>query len=216
MFQIDRKDRLRMYRPVRLIALVAALAAGASAHAEELNKSLYSVNQPVVQRSDFAIDLRAQGGSLEPYEEGRLDGWFEMLRVGYGDRVFVEGSEGREGVARAAARHGLLLSGGYPVTAGQVQPGTVRVIVSRSTASVPGCPDWGGASHAGSTSRNYGCATNSNLAAMIADPNDLVLGQSTQGGTDPSTSTKAVNAYRLRTPSGSSGEVKSESSKGGN
>jgi pilus assembly protein CpaD len=216
MSQIDRKDRLRMSRPFRLIALIAALAAGASAHAQEPNKSLYSVNQPVVQRTDYAIDLRAQGGSLEPYEEGRLDGWFQMLGIGYGDRVFVEGTDGRAGVARAASRHGLLLSDGYPVTTGQVQPGTVRVIVSRSTASVPGCPDWRGQSKAGSTSANYGCATNSNLAAMIADPNDLVLGQTTHGGTDPFTATKAVDAYRRRAPTGSSGEVKSEASKGGN
>jgi pilus assembly protein CpaD len=214
MSQIDRKDRLRMYRPVRLIALVAALAAGASAHAEEMNKSLYSVNQPVVQRSDYAIDLRAQGGSLDPYEEERLEGWFRSLQVGYGDRVFVEGQDGREGVARAASRYGLLLSDGYPITTGQVQPGSVRVIVSRATASVPGCPDWKGRSGAGSTSPNYGCATNSNLAAMIADPNDLVLGQSTHGGADPYTSTRAVDAYRRRAPSGSSGEVKTESAKG--
>jgi pilus assembly protein CpaD len=209
-----------MYRPVRIIALAATLAAGASAQAqsraEEINKSLYSVNQPVVQRSDYAIDLRAQGGSLEPYEETRLEGWFRSLHVGYGDRVFVEGEDGRLGVARAAARHGLLLSDGYPVTTGQVQPGMVRVIVSRATASVPGCPDWNGRGGAGSTSPNYGCATNSNLAAMIADPNDLVLGQTTYGGTDPDTATRAVDAYRRRAPSGSSGEVKSESAKGGN
>lgn len=204
-----------MYRPVRIIALAAALAAGASARAEEANKSLYSVNQPVVQHHDYAIDLRAQGGSLEPYEEGRLDGWFQSLQVGYGDRVFVEGTDGREGVARAASRYGLLLSDGYPVTTGQVQPGMVRVIVSRATASVPGCPDWKGNSGAGTTSPNYGCATNSNLAAMIADPNDLVLGQTTQGGTDPYTATRAVDAYRRRAPSGSSGEVKSETAKGG-
>jgi type IV pilus biogenesis protein CpaD/CtpE len=50
---------------------------------------------------------------------------------------------------------------------------------------------------------------------MIADPNDLVLGQSTHDGSDPYTSTRAVDAYRRRAPSGSNGEVKSETSKGG-
>ena len=204
-----------MYRPVRILALAAALAAGTSAQAEELNKSLYSVNQPVVQHSDYAIDLRAQGGRLDPYEEGRLDGWLQSLQVGYGDRVFVEGSDGRDDVARAASRYGLLLSDGHPITTGQVQPGMVRVIVSRATASVPGCPDWKGKAGPGSTSPNYGCATNTNLAAMVADPNDLVLGQTSNGGTDPHTATRAVDAYRRRAPSGSSGDVKSETAKGG-
>jgi len=205
-----------MYRPVRIIALAAALTAGAAGHAEELNKSLYSVNQPVVRHSDYAIDLRVQSGGLEPYEEGRLDGWFQSLQVGYGDRVYVEGDEGREGVARAASRYGLLLSDSHPVTAGQVQPGMIRVIVSRATASVPGCPDWKGKSGPGSTSPNYGCAMNSNLAAMVADANDLVLGQSAVAVSDTDTATKAVNAYRGRAPSGASGTVKSESAKGGN
>ena len=196
-----------MYRPVRIIALVAALASGASAHAQahEQNQSLYSVNQPVVERSNYVIDLQAPGGSLEPYEEGRLEGWLQSLQVGYGDRVFVEGDGGREGVARAASRYGLLLSDGNPVTPGQVQPGTVRVIVSRATAYVPGCPDWKGKAGAGTTSPNYGCAMNSNLAAMIADPNDLVLGQTGTGASDASTGSKAIRAYRNAAPTGAGG-----------
>ena len=196
-----------MYRPARIIALVAALAAGASAHAQGLdqNKSLYSVHQPVVEHSAFVIDLQAPGGSLEPYEEGRLEGWLQSLQVGYGDRIFVEGDGGREGVARAASRYGMLLSEGHPITAGQVQPGTVRVVVSRATASVPGCPDWKGKSGAGTTSPNYGCATNSNLAAMIADPNDLVLGQTGTSADDASTGAKAIRVYRNAVPTGAGG-----------
>jgi pilus assembly protein CpaD len=209
MSQIDRKDRLSMYRSVRIIALAAALTASASGHAEELNKSLYSVNQPVVRHSNYAIDLRVQGESLEPYEEGRLDGWFQSLQVGYGDRVYVEGDEGRAGVARAASRYGLLLSDGHPVTTGQVQPGMVRVIISRATASVPGCPDWKGKSGAGSTSPNYGCAMNSNLAAMVADPNDLVLGQTGDSSDNSATNSKAIRAYRNAAPTGTGG-LKSE------
>ncbi|HYJ29017.1 MAG TPA: CpaD family pilus assembly lipoprotein, partial [Allosphingosinicella sp.] len=86
---------------------------------------------------------------------------------------------------------------------GAVQPGTVRVVVSRTTASVPDCPNWerGGLS---ATSPGYGCAINSNLAAMIADPNDLVLGQA---GTvsDPATTTRAIRSYRDAAPTGTRG-----------
>ena len=47
-----------------------------------------------------------------------------------------------------------------------------------------------------STSSNYGCAVNSNLAAMIADPTDLVLGQAGSVTGDADTSSKAIKVYR--------------------
>ena len=73
-----------------------------------------------------------------------------------------------------------------PVTPGTVSPGTVRVVVTRSSASVPGCPDWSAKSDStlgNATSSNYGCATNANMAAMIADPEHLLKGASGQGVT---------------------------------
>src|SRR3546814_2517410 len=73
-------------------------------------------------------------------------------------------------------RRGLLLSGAAPVTTGDVPADNLRVVVTRASAFVPGCPDWSTKSSINfnnATSSNYGCATNSNLAAMVADPNDL-------------------------------------------
>ena len=88
--------------------------------------------------------------------------------------------------------------------AGAIPPGIVRVIASRATASVPNCPDWGDKlAPSVATSPNFGCATNSNLAAMIADPNDLVLGQQGNSSTSAATANRAVRVYRERQPSGS-------------
>jgi pilus assembly protein CpaD len=87
-----------------------------------------------------------------------------------------------------------------PVTAGNVAPGTVRVVVSRSTASVPSCPDWSKTTEANynsSNHSNYGCASNSNLAAMIADPEDLVRGQKPK--VDGNSGNVAANAHRAKT-----------------
>jgi pilus assembly protein CpaD len=102
-----------------------------------------------------------------------------------------------------------------PLPAGAVPPGTVRVVASRSTASVPGCPNWAPAEIAatGNTSSNYGCATNSNLAAMIANPNDLVQGQdgSAQGA---ATATRAINSYRKVEPTGQEGLMQSSTTEG--
>jgi pilus assembly protein CpaD len=205
-------------KAILLLAAGAALSSAAAAQPPESNRTLYSVNQPVVQRTDFALDLPAGGTRLSGADRARLDAWFRSLGVGYGDRVFVEENGAypglREDVARVAAEYGLLLSGGAPITSGAVQPGSVRVIVSRSTASVPGCPNWSSRWGASATSPNYGCSINSNIAAMVADPSDLVLGQS-GSGTDGATGAKAIKVYRETPPTGSQGlkDISSRSSK---
>jgi len=175
------------------------------------NMSLYSVNQPVVQRTDYVLDLATGPDGVSPSEVGRLHGWFQGLQVAYGDRITIDEPAGgysdgtvREAVAEAAGRYGLLVGESAPVTNGEVQPGTVRVVVSRTTASVPNCPNWE-RSGLSSTSANYGCATNSNLAAMIADPNDLVLGQSGSGTADPTATSRAIRSYRDAVPTGTRG-----------
>jgi hypothetical protein len=48
----------------------------------------------------------------------------------------------RDDIAQVAADYGLAMGDGAPVLNGEVPPGTIRVIASRSSASVPGCPDW--------------------------------------------------------------------------
>lgn len=191
---------------------LAACNGSSGEYRPDPNRSLYSVHQPVVQRTEYVLDLNAQDGALSAQERARLDAWFASLDLGYGDRLWVDEpygpSQSRDDVARVAAEYGLLLSDGAPVTAGQVQPGSIRVVVSRSTASVPSCPDWDEGPYGdgpSSTSRNYGCATNSNLAAMVADPSDLVLGDAGSGTADARTTSKAIKVYREAVPTGTKG-----------
>lgn len=195
------------------VAIGAALLLPATASAKkpprerhDASRSLDSVNQPVVQRTDYLLDL-ADNGGLGDSDLGRLNAWFESLRVGYGDHVFVDRgtSLGREDVARVASEYGILLSPGAPILEGDVPMGAVRVIVSRTTASVPTCPNHLRDRGPSATSSNYGCAVNSNLAAMIADPNDLVLGQAGSVLTDSHTSAKAIRSYRQTPPTGTKG-----------
>lgn len=172
----------------------------------DASRGLDSLNQPVVQRTDYLLDLADNGGLSEP-DIGRLHAWFETLRVGYGDHVFVDrgSSPGRQDVAEVAAVYGILLSPGAPILEGDVPMGAVRVIVSRTTASVPTCPNFDRDSGPSSTSSNFGCGVNSNLAAMIADPNDLVLGQHGSVVTDPNTYSKAIRVFRSTPPTGTKG-----------
>jgi pilus assembly protein CpaD len=55
---------------------------------------------------------------------------------------------------------------------------------------------------------------NANLAAMVADPEDLLHGREGAVVIDPRTATRAVDVYRSKAPSGS-GDLKDVSPKGG-
>ena len=208
--------------------LAAALAlslgvtlAGCNAPGAMDNRSLYSVKQPVVSRTSYTLDVATGYDGLTVSEQQRLSGWFDAMDLRYGDRVSVEDPQvsgaTRDAVARIAARHGLLLSDGAPVTEGFLQAGTARVVITRSTASVPGCPDWGkrsDANYANATSPGYGCAVNGNLAAMVANPEDLLAGQAGTGETTIMSSTKAIETYREKANTGA-GELKASSTAGG-
>lgn len=210
-----------MMKATILLPLGAALLLGGCMGTE--NRGLESVHQPVVSRADYVLDLATANGALAAGEQQRLAGWFGTMRLAYGDRIAIDDPSGtgrrvRDQVASAVARHGLLLDEGSPVTQAPVTPYTVRVVVSRMRASVPGCPDWSrDAAHEydSNTSSNYGCATNSNLAAMIANPADLVRGASGSGTNDPAASFKAIDLYRKATPSGGGGNTVAAASAGG-
>ena len=213
-----------MRRTLVILAIVPALSAClATAQDRHPNpaRGLEAVNQPVVTRTDYALDVAAPGGSLPSSEEARLDAWFSSLQLSYGDSIHVDGAyaEGaRADVARVAGRYGLLLSDGFPMTNGAVPPGSVRVIVSRTRASVPGCPNWtvpAAPTNENASMSNFGCGVNSNLAAMVANPEDLIHGRDGGGVGDAQTATRAVEVYRKTAPTGSKG-LQSINTKSGN
>lgn len=205
------------------LAALGLTVTGCGPAAHVVNRGLESVHQPLLARSDYAIDVQSASDGLAPGEDRRLAGWFDTLKIGYGDRITVDnGADGgrtaQDAVALIVARYGLLLGETPPVTAGQVPSGAVRVVVSRSTAFVPGCPDWSGSANpyvTGATDTNYGCATNANLAAMIADPQDLIEGRHGSASLSTRAATRALKAYNEIIPSGVSATLKAESSKGG-
>ncbi|TCP99989.1 pilus assembly protein CpaD [Sphingomonas sp. PP-F2F-A104-K0414] len=177
------------------------------------NRGLESVHQPVVSRSDYALDLGVAGGALGRGEQQRLASWLDAMRLSYGDRVGIddpaaEGYAARTDVAAVVARYGLLLGADAPVTPAPVAPGTIRIVVSRMHADVPRCPDWSRDSTndiTSNTSSNYGCAINRNLAAMVANPADLVRGAPGNETTDTAVSYKAIDTYRKKAPTGAGG-----------
>jgi pilus assembly protein CpaD len=200
---------MNMTKPTILIAL----ALGVSACGTE-NRGLESVHQPVVTRTDYTMDVWTGPSGLANGDSQRLSGWFESLQLGYGDRVSIDmgtaydSSNVRQEIGNIAARYGLLLQQAAPLTQGELPQGAARVVVSRLKATVPGCPDWSRPSIAnmgGHTTPNFGCGTNSNLAAMIADPEDLLHGKTGNAAADAATSGKAIDVYRKAKTTGEGG-----------
>ena len=196
--RLNKKDAT-MRSKLLLIALSASVAA---CNANTPDQGLATQHVPVVTSTDYVFDASAPDGRLAPGQSDRLNGWFQGLGLGYGDTVYVDASyagAARNEVAAIAGQYGMLVTNGAPVTPGAVEPGTVRVVVSRRRAEVPGCPDWSQPSQPNFENRNmsnYGCGVSSNLAMQVANPEDLVHGREGSAASDGVTGAKAVLLYR--------------------
>lgn len=200
------------------VAMLAGLSLTACGGSPE-NRYLESIKQPVVERASMALDIDTNGNGLDFAERQRVEGWFDAMGLRYGDRVTVDDPSGNsatfEAVEQLAAKRGLLVSADGALADGTVPSGRARIVVTRSSASVPGCPDWSAKSdinYANATYPNFGCAMNSNLAAMVANPEDLIKGQQGTGETIVLTSTKAIDSYREQQPTGTKGLKESPTS----
>jgi pilus assembly protein CpaD len=200
-----------MARKSALVFVAAALSACQHAPQDQADRGVTSVNVPVITRTDYALDVATPDGTLPSSEAGRLDAWFKSLQLGYGDSVYVDGpyaDTARDGVARIAGQYGLMLSHGAPATQGSITSGAVRVVVSRNRAEVPNCPNWSVASQPNFGNRsmsNYGCGVNSNIAAMVANPVDLIHGREGDPVVDANAASRGVGVYYSTPPTGKKG-----------
>ncbi|MEA3262752.1 MAG: CpaD family pilus assembly protein [Pseudomonadota bacterium] len=215
-----RSNQTRKALGATIALSLSTLLAGCGGMAQ--NAQLESVHQPVVSRTNYTLDVTTNPGGLSLPEARRLAGWFEAMDLRYGDRISIDDplSSGatRAAVEAVAGRFGLLVGDTAPVTPGAVSAGTARVIVTRASATVPGCPDWSAKSDTNfknATSTNYGCASNANLAAMVADPEHLLKGANTTGRTVVMSSNKAIESYRDAKPTGEDGLKENNTQKKG-
>ena len=202
---------------LRRFALLGAIALPLAACGAEstINRGVESVHQPVVSYTSFVMDLRADSSAgVSTDEKARLNGWLDSLGIGYGDSVALAGvysAAARADIAEVLGQRGMLVKADDAVTAGTPPYGSVRVVVRRATAAVPGCPDWQTKQEntmSGGTSSNFGCATNSNIAAMVANPEDLVRGQTdSNGGLLTATSNRAIKDMQAKPTTGAGGLV---------
>jgi pilus assembly protein CpaD len=203
-----------MPRPINLAAaaILGLAVAGCAAQPRVLtpanNYSVYSLHQPVVEHTNFVFDVASRDDGVPEQEQARLGAWFDSIGLAYGDHVTVDApasEAARRDIAKVAGEHGLLVADdGAPVTEGAPAPGYVRIVAGRATASVPHCPQWSdpGIDSPVRTGSNYGCSINSNVAAMIANPDDLVHGREASAMGAAITAGRAVRVYRESRPTG--------------
>ena len=210
-----------MMRTATLAPIVAlALLAGCG----PTNRSVNTNKVPTVQSTQLAYDIRFAGyDGLAADQAAALEQWLGAVGVAYGDRISVDdpvaaGAQARRAaVAGVVARFGLMVEDSAPVTTA-LPAGMARVVVTRMKVTPPDCPDWRRKSNpelSASAMSNFGCATVSNLSLMIADPHDLIDGQ-TYTGADGHTTSKAINVYRERKPTGTAKLPKSDITTTGN
>lgn len=155
-----------------------------------------------VQRLEASLSVSAAGAALSATEAANVDrflanqGNLANLRVTLSPR-----SEAGRASLETVAGH--LMSRGvrarHITQAQNLAPGAgdVLVVSEQYVAAAPSCPDWTKANIMDGTnqnSSNFGCATQSGLARMIADPRDLIVGRSF-GGVDGNRGAYAVGRY---------------------
>lgn len=220
------RTKLNSSATAALALSLAVTLSACSANAPE-NRMLNSVHQPVVERDRYVFDVETlPGGGLSMNEQRRLADWFDSLSLKYGDKIALDDPlQSKATIASidgVAGRWGMFVNGPAPMTPGYVAAGGARVVVTRAKASVPGCPDWSAKSDfsmSNKTSSNFGCAINSNLAAMVADKEHLVQGANSTGETVVMSGNKAIDSYRSAKPTGEGGlksNATSNSGGGGN
>lgn len=85
-----------------------------------------------------------------------------------------------------------------PVADPRLRDGAVLVTVGRYVVTTPNCPDWRKPSNmdaSNSRMSNTGCANETNLGLMIADPADLVVGRTLEPA-DGEAMAQGVRRYR--------------------
>ena len=192
------------------LALGASLLLGAcsqqgyytnGAELERNTVTMVRLAHPVAAEQDGAVDLSQD--SL-----ANLESFTTTNEVGYGDLIlFDQGAdvpaERIEALTNWFLKQGVSVGENNGVFGAMPADGSVMVYVERYTVTSPDCQRWSEASASNPNNapgQPFGCASQGNLAAMVADPRDLVTGK--RDGANPDTARKAVKAYRIKPTGG--------------
>lgn len=161
-------------------------------------------NKIALVRMAHAVQFRPNEDRLNPTEAARLGAFIRDQNVGYGDQILLLGGDGalaqrrQEAIATVFARSGLRVVRDVQIEGVTVAPNELRIIVSRHVLTPPACPNWSKRADddfGNTLGSNFGCSTQTNLGLMVADPGDLLVGQ-TPGPADGELSAFRIESYR--------------------
>jgi pilus assembly protein CpaD len=139
--------------------------------------------------------------TLSSAERQRLREFVARVQFGYGDRLFVSAGGSAYADDRRKVVNGALADLGFrkiEQLKDNGESGSISVIVGRYVVTAPNCPDWrkpADADRGNTTLSNHGCATVSNLGAMVANPRDLVRGRK-MGPADGDAAALGIKRYK--------------------
>lgn len=153
-------------------------------------------------------DVRFAGDmvTLTTQETARLDSFLATVKPGPHDVITLDApaSDTRISTARSETLRTYLAKAGYKVAAGTTPTGeepaanSLRLVVERAVVRGPHCPDWSrkaAPNYQNAPTSNLGCANESALGLMVANPRDLVS-PATYEPVNGESAAKAVQALR--------------------
>jgi pilus assembly protein CpaD len=169
--------------PIALALILGACATPPDKMADE--GPVPTPHEPVVsfQKRILVVHFAPDSETPEPGQISALNVLFGTGELAQGDHVLIQRPPGELAQVRAdllsagLVREGLSPSRAMDATVGASE---LRLVVEHAIASAPGCPDWTKSTienFANTVHSNFGCATAANLAAMVADPRDLLNGR---------------------------------------
>jgi pilus assembly protein CpaD len=203
------------------IAALALAACGGSP--APTNSSLNPTRIPTVSVDEVTHNLYFTNNRITGPEEAALMAFLRTVGPRFADRISIEDPNPENAEDRIAALTKILGRMGVGVAAVKrgtdLSPGAARIVVSRANVTQDQCPDWNDETliiFKGAATSNYGCATRSNLARMVADPTDLLEGRplTGQGGATAAEPVARWNKRNGETSNSTTGSAGSASSGG--
>lgn len=160
----------------------------------------------VPQMASLDLSFATPAAGLLPDDEARLQRFVTAYRDSGTGAISIEAPEGRGSEETIRYFGERLRALGVPearilVGTGQTAQGHVALSFVEYRAETAPCGNWGDVAKTGDNlpMRNLGCASQHNLAAMVADPRDLIAPR-TLGPSDASERTQMIGKYEQGQP----------------
>ncbi len=193
-----------------LALAVLAISISACQHTNVAEPSLNdSVSRNSVQmvRLPFEIKSEQDGtDSISNVTRASLNGFLTSIEVSYADVIMLDGPnaapERLSAIEDFIRENGFIYAGNSPLGA-EPEAGSIMLYVERYVVTTPKCGNW--APEASNNTRNnassfLGCSNTANLGLMVANPRDLIAGQSS--GNSTAAAVGAIYTPKAKTAAG--------------